>query len=320
MTPTLLSYSGLSRVSKLFKWILGTSPRMTKESVCAKFLTCIGMTILFCLLSTTAYAECTPAPDCASIGYTETSCETTSLKCPFDTTKLYCLPCDSSFKYDCNASNQIGVGNTCNGKYASCACSGGGEFNNGSCLQSCTVGMIYYSDKSCSSNYNSSKTAIGVVVKDNALVIALNLPEMAWGRLDYDVVELTEITSNSEARADMNGKNNTPIIASAHSSFGNPSSFVAAGYCNEYSTVGTNAGDWYLPAAGEVYNYIYNNYSAVKAGWDILGTNIANNHFWSSSEYDTWNAWYVNSTDGNLSYKDKPMGGSVSCLLDISSI
>ena len=66
----------------------------------------LGMTIMMWILvssltmTNAVHAECTPAPDCASIGYTETSCETTSLKCPFDTSKLYCLPCDTSFKYD----------------------------------------------------------------------------------------------------------------------------------------------------------------------------------------------------------------------------
>ena len=64
------------------------------------------------------YGECTPTPDCVSIGYTETSCEGDSLKCPFDTSKLYCVPCDSSFKYTCdgeNVANAVGV--SCGGKY-----------------------------------------------------------------------------------------------------------------------------------------------------------------------------------------------------------
>ena len=54
------------------------------------------------LIPISAYAECVPVPDCASIGYTETSCDGDSLKCPFDNTKLKCFPCDSSFRYACN--------------------------------------------------------------------------------------------------------------------------------------------------------------------------------------------------------------------------
>ena len=83
----------------------------------------IAMTAI--LFSFNAYAECTPTPDCASIGYTETSCETKALKCPFDTSKLFCLPCDTSFKYDCVGANITGgTGSACGGKYVSCECSG----------------------------------------------------------------------------------------------------------------------------------------------------------------------------------------------------
>ena len=88
-------------------WILGTSLTMTGE----------------------VKAACTPTPDCASIGYTETSCEGDFVRCPFDISKLYCIPCDSSFKYDCTGANITGgVGTPCNGKYMSCACSSGREF------------------------------------------------------------------------------------------------------------------------------------------------------------------------------------------------
>ena len=110
----------------------------------------IGVAVIS-LVPFNVYAECTPAPDCASIGYTETSCEGDFVKCPFDTSKLFCIPCDSSFKYDCTGDNITGgTGSACGGKYVSCECDNGLPFNNGVCPQSCTVGMIYYSDKTCS--------------------------------------------------------------------------------------------------------------------------------------------------------------------------
>ena len=77
-----------------------------------------GMTIMMWILVSSltmtnmAHAECTPAPDCVELGYTETSCETTSLKCPFDTSKLYCLPCDSSFKAALTMPDILWGGNT----------------------------------------------------------------------------------------------------------------------------------------------------------------------------------------------------------------
>ena len=73
----------------------------------------IGVVIIGLVPFNVYAVPCTPAPDCASIGYTETSCETISLKCPFDQTKLYCFPCDSSYQYTCDAINEYCEKNNC---------------------------------------------------------------------------------------------------------------------------------------------------------------------------------------------------------------
>ena len=86
----------------------------------------------------TVRAECVPSPDCAEMGYTETSCDGDSLKCPFDLSKLYCIPCDSSFQYACNGEGQVGQGESCDGKYLECGCSDGYELENGACEVSCS--------------------------------------------------------------------------------------------------------------------------------------------------------------------------------------
>ncbi|MBQ8436823.1 MAG: hypothetical protein IJX20_04145 [Alphaproteobacteria bacterium] len=97
----------------------------------------IGMTFICCLLSTIAHAECTPAPDCVELGYTETSCNGGFVRCPFDINKLFCLPCDSSYKYTCSETGEIGSGIACNGKYIECECTDGYELVNGACIVSC---------------------------------------------------------------------------------------------------------------------------------------------------------------------------------------
>ena len=57
--------------------------------------------------------ECTPAPDCASLGYskTATDCEgLASIKCPFDTSKLYCQKEETttpSDGYPCSSENYV---------------------------------------------------------------------------------------------------------------------------------------------------------------------------------------------------------------------
>ena len=174
--------------------------------------------------------------------------------------------------------------------------------------------MIYYSDKSCSTDLDRTKTAIGVVVKDNELIVALTVPEVAWGGYRTDISGLTNYSSNTNAQTDYNGKSNTAIIVAAHTS--ESTSTSAAIYCNKYNTTGTSAGNWYLPAAGEVYDYIYINYSAVKAGWDKVGTTISDSWFWSSSEISKYGAWNVCSYSGMTSH-EKATDLSVACFLAI---
>ena len=267
--------------------------------------------------------ECTPTPDCASIGYTETSCEGAFIKCPFDTSKLYCVPCDSSFKYTCSGENITGgTGSACGGKYVSCECEGGLPFNNGICPQNCTVGMIYYSDRTCSTELDSNKTAIGVVVKDNELVVSQRLAnDMTWGGYGTDISTLANYSSSTDAKTDFNGKANTALIVAAHTSAGLTSSESAAIYCNEYSTEGTNAGDWYLPAAGELYKYVYGggtNYSKINTTMTTLGWTFGSRYFWSSSELSANLACLVYSDYGYVTNDSKNYNYAVSCFLDIS--
>ena len=279
----------------------------------------IAMTIIG-LFSFNAHSACTPTPDCASIGYTETSCEGDSLKCPFDITKMMCMPCDSSFRYDCSGDNITGgIGSACGGKYVSCECSAGSVFKNGACAcdDSCTVGAIYYSDGTCSACVDSNKTAIGVVVKDNGLVISqIRSTGMQWSSSYTNVSGITETTDSAVAKQDFNGKANTlAIIATLTSDTVDNN---AAINCNSYSTEGTNAGDWYLPTAGELYSYVYGggtNYSKINTTMGKLGWTFGSRWFWSSSERSDFHAWGVYSNTGSVDYHHKSYDGSVSCFL-----
>ena len=292
---------------------------MSRRDKNKEFLLGVSFLLFSTSMTNIANAACTPTPDCASIGYTETSCEGASLKCPFDITKMKCMPCDSSFRYDCAGANVTGgVGNTCNGKYASCSCSDAEyTFSNGECIgPKCPVGYIYYSDKSCSADLDSSKTAIGIVVKGDKYIAALNVPDMRWSSSQTNVSGITETIDSSVAKRDYNGKANTLAILETFPS--DTTSNNAAVFCNSYSTAGTSAGAWYLPALGEVYDYIYTNYAKVKAGWDKVGTTISDSYFWSSPEYISTYAWNVYSSNGNVGWNYKHDSRSVSCLLAIN--
>ncbi len=282
----------------------------------------IGVVVIG-LVPFNVYGECTPTPDCASIGYTETSCEGDYLACPFDSTKLKCIPCDSSFRYDCSGENITGgTGSACGGKYVSCECSAGSVFKNGACAcdDSCTVGAIYYSDGTCSACVDSNKTAIGVVVKDNELVISqIRSTGMRWSGSNTNVSGITETTDSAVAEQDFNGKANTLAIIATFTS-GTVDNNAAIN-CNSYSTEGTNAGDWYLPAAGELYSYVYGggtNYSKINTTMGKLGWTFGSRLFWSSSEHSSTYAWRVASHVGVMSTLVKSYTNSVCCFLAIN--
>jgi len=240
--------------------------------------------IILCLLiANEVYAQsCIPKPDCADMGYTETSCEGGALKCPFDTTKLACL-------------------------------------TNKNADRLCLVGDIYYSDGTCDSVIYPTKTPIGIVVKPNKLVMSLDIKEtMYWASSYKDISDLTNY-SQTDAKTDYNGKANTAKIVTAYSS--DTASNNAAVYCNTYHTEGTNSGDWYLPAAGEIYMYVYKNVignSTLRITLNTFGKDLSDMNFWSSSEYDSGRAWavYYNS-DNVVNHYKNTFQAEVICFLEI---
>ena len=227
---------------------------------------------------------CIPTPDCAGLGYTATSCSGAFLRCPFDTTKMFCAS---------------GGG-------------GGATPESGGCL----VGMIYYSDGSCSQYRETDKTAIGVVVEDNAYVMSVPKSGISWASSSStDVTSIPNYTSSASSAAKNSylGKLNTTAIVAAYSS--DTTSNNAAKYCNSYSTAGTSAGQWYLPAAGELYDGLYLNNKKVTRAFTLFGVAM-NDYYWSSSEGDFERAWYI-SILGSLGYEYKTSKRSVACFLAI---
>ena len=180
---------------------------------------------------------------------------------------------------------------------------------------SCSVGNILYSDGTCCKDLLDNKTPIGIVVKDNELVIALNVPHMTWANSFVDVSELPNFTFDPET--DYNGKSNTLAIVSAYPS--DTTSNNAAIYCNKYTTAGTSAGQWYLPALGEVSDYIDMQYTTIKSGWDKVGTTISDSWFWSSSEFSWYEVWGIGCPESTVIWDDKDEIRSVGCFLDISN-
>lgn len=217
-----------------------------------------------------AAQSCTVPPTCDALGYTKsaTDCKDMStLKCPFDQSKVFCVT----------------------------AAEAGGA---GACKVA-NVGDILFSDMSCGSSMVDGKRAIGVIFEpDRRLAVALTTTTKVWSTEYFDVSGLQNITSSSEALADWNGKNNTKTIMTY--CIANSKSCPAAEYAANFSTLGTQGGDWYLPALGEL-NALYSHKTAVNEGLTkAKGTVLQDNWRWSSSETDGSWAWGQRFSDGNV--------------------
>ena len=222
-----------------------------------KFLLYSSALVVSGLLSSTAEAGCIQTPSCSSLGYTSTTACEGGLKCPWGNA------------WFCN----VGGGSSTP------------DYSN------CKIGDILYSDMSCNANMVASKTPIGVVFDTtNHLAIALDTARKAWSDEHFDVPTLSNYSSSSAVTADWQGKNNTRLVLEYCKT--NGYSCPAFEYVNSYKTEGTLAGDWYLPAAGEL-KAIYGNKDVLNITLGkIGGTKLGTNYHWSSSEFSDYYAWY----------------------------
>ena len=223
----------------------------------------------------TGYAACIPTPSCSSLGYESSSSCEGGIKCPFGNA------------WNCTLVNKITEiekiiqeGGTSGGK---------GDTSN------CVLGSIFYSDHTCS--YGAvlpTKAPIGVVVYSDGAghgqVMALgSIGSYKWGPTNVDISTLQNFTSDSAASQDLASCENTAKIIAA----GDKSKYPAAWAAHEYKTVGTNAGDWCLPAAG-IMTSIKNGMELINIGYDLVsGSKIeTDSDIWSSSEYGRGYTWY----------------------------
>ncbi len=231
-----------------------------------KLFLLIGTSLSF--LPQFTFAQCVATQDCATLGYTETSCSGGSgVKCPFGN-KWACFKTDAEFCNEygftqtCTGENQSGGGSkACNGKYTFCNCSNDYAWKDGKCVTAvsgptvCSVGDLYYSDGTCSAQKEEGKNVLGVVIYSNGSAgggwIMTTKPIVTgkvWGYEsnikglegdDYDKDDLYKGLQNSCV--------NTDIITAA----GNSSQYPAAWAAKNYRPEGTPDGkQWCLPSGG----------------------------------------------------------------------
>ena len=99
---------------------------------------------------------------------------------------------------------------------------------------------------------------------------------------------------------DFDGKTNTSTIINNLGSIA-----TAANACNKYATDHILAGEWYLPAAGEIA-YLITRLNTIKSALSAVnGAALEFGYWWSSSERSTFYVWYVSPSDcciSNINY------------------
>ena len=133
----------------------------------------------FSLLAGSAAAQTCVANNCATLGFTksEDNCEGDIIRCPFDTSKVFCKE------------KKV---------YAP------------------KPGDILYSDGTISDSVIASKTPVGIVAYVNGstgFAVALTESNQTWGGYGYNVSCLGDMDSGA-ASADMNGRVNTQCLVS----------------------------------------------------------------------------------------------------------
>ena len=126
---------------------------------------------------------------------------------------------------------------------------------------------------------------------------------------------------NQYSTTDIQGREKTDLIlasATSQSTWKTDTSITnesGAGYapaaccCDRYHTVGTNAGDWYLGASGEMCMIIVQKTAintklaqiAAVYSTDCMSS-LAANYYWSSTEYNSNCAYYVSAYFGGIGY------------------
>ncbi len=232
-------------------------------------------------------------------GWKSESCMPTSSNCSKGPAK-YKNTCQTSIYYtlsSCPANTRCE--GDCNNRYKVIGCDCGYTLKSGTCVadksditpaEPAYPLPVLYSDLTISQELVAGKTPIGVVFDENKkLAVALkDGGTMLWSTTEFDISGLTN-SSESQALVDYNGKNNTKTIMTY--CVANSKSCPAAEYASNFLTLGTQSGDWYLPALGEL-NAIYDNKVAINATMaKIGGTTLTENWHWSSSEFASGSAW-----------------------------
>ena len=240
------------------------------------------------LIPTITFAQCVATQDCATLGYTETSCNGgKGVKCPFGNLWA-CFKSDSEceqqfcdkygFQYTCSGTGEKGVGNNCNGKYQSCSCdssykytcsgtgySGGSGTACGGKYVACTCASGYeWKDGSCQKQIQNG--AVGELYYCNGTVVGVKATGMNFYVAMKDLGRMYWPDANSQ--------------------------------CQSYSFCGNVKGT--LPTKDQLVT-LYSNKSRVNSLLSTNGgTKMTEDWYWSSTGLDIYYYYVVSMSIGDV--------------------
>ncbi len=237
-------------------------------------------------LSGVAEAACIQTPTCSSLGYTSSSACTGGVKCPFGNA------------WNCTVVDKITELEKIIENIQQSTSSGD--------LSNCHITDFLYSDKTCSPHLENNKIPIAVVFDPiNKLAVSLTRASGVWATTEFDAPKLPP-----SGDTNMQGKNNTKIMLDFCKA--NGKTCPAFEYVNKYKTAGTKAGDWYLPAAGEMLEVAQHldslNISLDKASKSKFDDEFYTTYWTSCNDYSVYSepqAIYIPFPGGsNVVYSD----------------
>ena len=221
-------------------------------------------------------AQCVATTDCASLGYTETSCPNGGIKCPFGTT------------WSCKDNNQnISVSSNLG------TCSGNAK--------NCHIGDILNHDGTCSENIVSGKAPIGVVVYIDSkncgfAMTAHPVDRSVFWATSYRTLVNSAKPNATDAVKDFDSCANTQKMLEI---IGLDNSFSHGPYALDIVTTYAPAvapgtkGKWCLPAAGVLNSLIQNIDRISSTITKIGGAGFSSTTgIWSSTEQDRESAYF----------------------------
>ena len=126
--------------------------------------------------------------------------------------------------------------------------------------------------------------------------------------------------TSGTALGDFNGKTNTDVIKTLDSSNRNIGYVLNAFNADNSQNQGYS--DWYMPSLGQLA-LIYKYHEEIENVLTAIGGRVfdTSGNYWSSTEYDALNAWYISFNYGAVSYAmNKISGLSVRVIRDIVNI